>query len=403
MGCESHGFLAFVLYRQVRCGTYPFNMNLAPPSVAVVGTYPPTRCGIATFTWSLSEAMRPYGPYGPNVIRVLGADEMASPNPRVVANWRQGDSRSLFESVAAANCFDVVVVQHEFGIYGGRDGDSVLPFVEACEVPLVTVLHTVVPTPSPSQREIVERLARRSAAVVVQTMAARDRLLSTTNVDSNVVIVIPHGAELNLHGPSEQLAPAPQVLTWGLLGPGKGLEHGIDAMALLGDLVPAPTYVILGRTHPKVVEREGEAYRNSLILRAQRAGVSHRVVFDDSYRDFSELRRLTRGVDVVLLPYDSRDQVTSGVLVEAIAAGKPTVSTAFPHAVELSSRGVGLTVEHGNPEAMAAAMRHILTNPSMAAALRQAAEQESQSVAWPAVAARYHELIGRMPSVSAAS
>lgn len=378
-------------------------MNLAPPSVAVVGTYPPTRCGIATFTWSLSEAMRPYGPYGPNVIRVLAADEMASPNQRVVANWRQGDNRSLSEAVGAANCFDVVVVQHEFGIYGGCDGNSVVAFVESCNIPVVTVLHAVVPVPSPLQREILERLARRSVAIVVQTMAARDRLLNTTSVDPNVVIVIPHGAELNLHGPSECLASSPQVLTWGLLGPGKGLEHGIDAIALLGDLVPAPTYVILGRTHPKVIEREGEVYRESLILRAQRAGVSDRVVFDDSYRDFSELRRLTRGVDVVLLPYDSRDQVTSGVLVEAIAAGKPTVSTAFPHAVELSSRGIGLTVEHADPQAMAAAIRHILTKPSMAAELRMNAEQESLSLAWPAVAARYHELIARVPSVSAAS
>ena len=160
------------------------------------------------------------------------------------------------------------------------------------------------------------------------------------------------------------VAPVPgRVLTWGLLGPGKGLEWGIAAMAQLTDLVPTPHYLIAGEIHPKVLARDGDVYRQQLRRQAEDLGVGHMVSFDSSYRPTEELTRLIATAQVVLLPYDSTEQVTSGVLIEAVAVGRPVVATRFPHAVELLTDGVGITVPHKDPTAMAAALRQVLTDP----------------------------------------
>ncbi len=140
----------------------------------------------------------------------------------------------------------------------------------------------------------------------------------------------------------------PTILTWGLLGPGKGIEWAIDALAELVDLDPTPRYLVMGETHPRVVNREGEAYRSALQARAASRGIGHLVEFDARYLDLAALGRVVQEADVVLLPYDSREQVTSGVLVEALAAGKPVIATGFPHAVELLGGGAGLIVPHGD-------------------------------------------------------
>jgi glycosyltransferase involved in cell wall biosynthesis len=178
-------------------------------------------------------------------------------------------------------------------------------------------------------------------------------------------------------------------LTWGLLGPGKGIEWAIDAFALLDDVDPAPTYVIAGATHPKVRERTGEAYRELLIDRAQRSGSGSRISFDDSYRDLESLTDLIRSADLVVLPYDSADQVTSGVLVDAVAAGRPVVSTAFPHAIELLASGAGIVVPQRDPAALAAAIRSVLDDPERSAAMAAEARRLAPELSWAAVAARY--------------
>ena len=171
------------------------------------------------------------------------------------------------------------------------------------------------------------------------------------------MLLIPHGAATPgaepAGGDRRPTADPHGLLTWGLLGPGKGIEWAIDALSMLSDLRPAPEYVIAGATHPKVRERHGEAYRDMLVDRAATAGVAGHVVFDDTYRDLESLTELIQSADLVVLPYDSRDQVTSGVLVDAVAAGRPVVSTAFPHAVELLASGAGIVVPQRDPEALA--------------------------------------------------
>jgi glycosyltransferase involved in cell wall biosynthesis len=241
--------------------------------------------------------------------------------------------------------------------------------------------------------------------MVVMTDAARRRLCDRFDVDESKVTTIAHGAavpaprqpprhELRLRPRSSPARPL--LLSWGLLGRGKGIEWAIDAMAQLKDLEPRPRYVVAGRTHPKVVAFEGEAYRDLLLERTWVNQVAGSVTFDATYRDVGSLTRLIQDAAVVVLPYDSRDQVTSGVLVDAVAAGRPVVATAFPHAVELLSSGAGIVVPHRNPGALAAALRRVLTEPGLAAAMAAEAARLAPSLGWPAVAEQYAGLADRL-------
>jgi glycosyltransferase involved in cell wall biosynthesis len=245
-----------------------------------------------------------------------------------------------------------------------------------------------------------------SAALVTMTRTARDRLLQRWHVPAPVH-VIPHGAQPNGHHPDDppRLGP-PVILTWGLIGPGKGIEWAIESLAGLRDLPEPPVYRIVGQTHPRVLEREGEAYRESLMARARALGVEGMVRFDDGYRDGAALRRVARQSDVILLPYDSRDQVTSGVLVEAVVAGKPVVSTAFPHARELLSDGAGLLVPQRDAATMGRALRLVLSEPALRQSMQRRARELAPSLHWGTVMDRFVELartLGADRQVSAAS
>ena len=190
--------------------------------------------------------------------------------------------------------------------------------------------------------------------------------------------------------------PAPLLLTWGLLGPGKGIEWAIDALAELVDLEPAPNYLIAGATHPNVLAHAGESYRDMLIQRAAASPAHASISFDNTYRDLASLTDLIRSADVVVLPYDSTDQVTSGVLVDAVAAGRPVVSTAFPHAVELLSSGAGAVVPQGDAIALASAIRSVITDPGRAASMAAEARKLAPELSWTAVARRYDKIANQL-------
>jgi polysaccharide biosynthesis protein PslF len=366
-----------------------------PMSYGFLSTYPPTECGLATFTAALAEELRTGPPAGHiGVVRVVDRLER-SVRPEIVHHLVTSSPGGEAEAADVFGGFDAVVVQHEYGIYGGPDGDQVLAVLERLTVPVIVVLHTVLVDPTPHQREVLERVLAAADAVVTMTPTARRRLLQGYPVDPARVSLIPHGAADNRlpPGTSPSARPAqPTILTWGLLGPGKGIEWVVDALAELRDLEPEPRYLVVGQTHPRVAEREGESYRLELIGRAGRRGVGHLVEFDDRYLSLAALGRLVAGADIVILPYDSREQVTSGVLVEALAAGKPVIATGFPHAVELLGAGTGLLVPHGDSAAMAAALRRVLTEPGLAARLATGAAALAPQLLWPAVAGRYRAL-----------
>ncbi len=365
-----------------------------PPTIGMLSTYPPTQCGLATFSAALVQHLhRATGSFG--VVRVVD-DPVLGHDPDVVAHLVNGSPESADVVVRRLNGFDAVVVQHEYGIYGGSDGIDVLSIVDALSVPMIIVLHTVLQHPTARQRHILLRLLAAADVVVTMTHTARRRLVASYGADPTQVVVIPHGAVDHGHRFSVEQGTGdrPIVLTWGLIGPGKGIEWAIDAMAGLSDL--RPRYLVMGRTHPKVAQRDGEAYRDSLVERARSAGVAGIVEFDDRYLDAGALARLVQRAAVVLLPYDSREQVTSGVLVEAVAAGRPVVSTAFPHAIELLGDGTGLVVPQRDPAALEAALRRVLSDTGLAGGMAEQAVRKSPELLWPAVADRYRKIAMRL-------
>jgi glycosyltransferase involved in cell wall biosynthesis len=371
-------------------------------SFGFLSTYPPTQCGLATFSAALLKHLTPQGAGNrAGVVRVVDEAHPAI-HPDVVAQWVNGSAQGASVAADVLNRFDVAVVQHEYGIYGGRDGEDVLRVLSELSVPSIVVLHTVLSSPSPHQRQVLERVADAATAVVVMSRTAADRLANGYLVDIGKVSVIPHGALGNRRlsppasftpfAPPVLIRKRPTILTWGLIGPGKGIEWAIDALAGLNDLAPAPRYLVAGQTHPKVLEREGEAYRTFLRARAEALGVSENVEFDSGFRNVDALMDLVRQADVVLLPYESTEQATSGVLIEAIAACRPIVATKFPHAAELLAAGAGLLVPQRDSEAMSAALRRVLTEPTLAASMTAASGRIAPTLEWSAVADAYRDL-----------
>ena len=358
--------------------------------VGMVGTYPPTECGIATFTAGLRDALREARPrWDFPVARVV---EPPAPHRRreVGASWVRGQSWTLGATLRELNDGDAAVIQHEFGIFDGPDGDSVLDLLAGLTVPTVVVLHTVLSAPSDGQRRVIDGITRRADAVVVPSATALARL--RRNHHAGHAVVIPHGADANIDESPEWRRPGRTILTWGLLGPGKGLEEAFGALSALRDLQPTPRYVVAGHTHPHERGRHDD-YRDHLRRVAREVGVADLVEFDDHYRSRSSLNNLIRRADVVLLPYLSTEQVCSGVLVEALASARPVVATAFPHAVELLEGGAGIVVPHGDGTAMADALRSVLTDDQLAADMTRHAWDVGESLLWPQVARRYAALI----------
>ena len=356
----------------------------------VVSTYPTTQCGIATFTESLVRHLRRLRA-DVGVVRLVDARE--NQTLPVVHQWVTGVRSAVLDVIEVLNDYDVALLQHEYGIYGGQDGEDVLEVATGVRVPVITVLHTVLTNPTAHQYQVLADLCAASSAIITLTETARQRLLDGWAISPDRVTVITHGAEANLPaGATRGFASPRTILTWGLLGPGKGIEWALRALSRLPDLQPRPRYHIVGQTHPRVLERSGERYRQDLVTLTHDLGLDDHVQFNRAYLPGEELRRIVRQSDIVLLPYDSREQVTSGVLTEAVAAGKPVVSTAFPHAVELLSDGAGLLVPQGDPVALADALRRVMTEDGLAARMAGRSRQLAESLTWPAVAARYIDL-----------
>jgi polysaccharide biosynthesis protein PslF len=360
-------------------------------SFGILSSFPPTACGLATFTDALATGLAAHNTQV-GVVRVVDGPGQTSQSDRVIGELVNGSPHSVVASSESLNQFDMAVVQHEYGLYGGTDGDEVLEILGGLNVPSIVIAHTVLAHPTAHQRSVLNDVAALADQMVVMTEAARVRLCSGFDVDADKVTTIAHGAAI----PTARVVPdqvgRPVILTWGLIGPGKGIERAIDAVQTLQDLPVRPRYLVAGRTHPKVLATHGESYRRERMEQAERHGISSSVVFDDDYRDVASLTALIQSSKVVVLPYDSRDQVTSGVLVDAIAAGRPVVATAFPHAVELLSSGAGLVVDHDDPDAMALALRRVLTRPELAAKMAAEASRLAPSLGWSVVAGEYLRL-----------
>jgi polysaccharide biosynthesis protein PslF len=362
------------------------------PSFGILSTYPPTPCGLATFTAALARGLSANGA-AVSVVRL--SDGPPSESARVIGEMVNGSPTSVAACAELLNQSDVAVIQHEYGIYGGVDGDEVVDVIDGLRVPSIVIAHTVVKDPTRHQRSVLEAVAARADQIIVMSDAANERLRSGFDIDRHKVTTIPHGATVPASASCVR-GGRPTLLTWGLMGPGKGIERVIEAMGSLNDLPGRPRYLVAGRTHPKVLAADGEAYRDARMEQARCSGVADSVHFDTGYRNVAMLSALIQSAAVVVLPYDSTDQVTSGVLVDAVASGRPVVATAFPHAVELLASGAGIVVAHDDPDALASALRRVLTQPRLAGEMAAEARRLAPEMAWPVVADAYLRLAHRL-------
>ena len=359
------------------------------PSIGFVSTFPPTVCGIASYTESLVEAIGDKRIANPTGVVSLDASPTDGCVAPVVMHHRTGNRASLRDATTILNTFGSVSIQHEFGIWGQRDGVEVLDFISRLSVPTAVTLHTVLGEPTRNQRAITESICSLTERIVVMSQTASNRLIERYGVDPDRISVIPHGADPGFAGPSLATGNRPLILTWGLIGPGKGLEWAIRALTEIADMRPLPRYLIAGATHPHVRQDSGETYRTSLVALTQSLGLGSMVEFDDRYLDRRSLARLVRSADAVVLPYESSEQVTSGVLVEAIAASKPVVATQFPHAVELLSGGAGAVVPFGEPHLLGAKLRQVLSDRPTRDSMKLRTRLLAANWYWPTIGEQF--------------
>jgi polysaccharide biosynthesis protein PslF len=360
------------------------------PRVGIVSTFPPTRCGIARFSSALASSLGEVAPeIDVDLVRLIDGRPPTSALGQVGMEIDPNSPVSIRAAARHLDRCDVVILQHEYGIFGDNDGESVLELVDSIERPLITVVHTVVASPSDRQRRIMEHLHDTSRLVVLSE-SARSALVSSHSIPRSEVVVIPHGSRWSATPPPR--GPARRLITWGLLGPGKGLERSIEAMAKLRDLDPSPHYTIVGRIHPVVARNQGIAYRRRIENLVSDLGIEDMVDFVDQYVAEDELYEMVQNSHVVMIPYDNTDQVTSGVVTDAIAAGRPVVATRFPHAEELVGFGSGIIVDHDSV-ALAAGVRVLAESPEIYDHAARSAAAKGGELSWTSGAVRYAEFI----------
>jgi glycosyltransferase involved in cell wall biosynthesis len=386
--------------------------------IAFVSTYPPRQCGIATFTHDLRTALAQAAPDIETLVCAVDNDglDYGGQADFVIGQHDAADYPAAAEHLAHAGV-DAVVIQHEYGIFGGPDGSWITLFAARLSelgIPYVVTLHTVLSHPTPGQAATLARLCRGAAAVTVFTPTARTLAVTAGAAGADRMFVVPHGAPTVLrddwdrpHIPRmrrrvpgsdpDALRPAVAdllaenagariVSTFGLVSPGKGLEVAIEAVAALADDHPDLMYVIAGATHPEVARRYGEDYRNGLAGLVTDLGIEHRVRFLDFFLTDAEIAALLAHTEVFLTPYHSKEQVSSGALTFAVAAGCPAVSTSYRYAQDLLRSGAGLTVEPGDSAAFATALGTLLADSDRLHAAQAAAHEVGTTLAWPAVA-----------------
>lgn len=373
----------------------------APLRIAHLGTYPPRRCGIATYTQDVVSALEQFHPTGcPTVIAMASPSENITYEGSVQRTIRQESPQDYRSAAKFLNTqgSELLSIQFEHGIFGGADGMLLSELLYRLDIPAVATLHTVLPNPSRGQIAAVRMLWRQCQALVVLNERALPLLENAYEIDTSKVSVIPHGT------PQVDITQRPAIrkrlgltdrralMTFGLLGPGKGIEQAIDALAQIADKHPNTDYYILGQTHPELVRNYGESYRTGLLERVAAAGLEDRVRFVNRYLSLEEICDWLVACDIYLTPYQNPNQITSGTLAYAVAAGCPVVSTPYLHASELLSAGRGLLTPFGDTTALAQNISYLLSNDEARQAISRAAYAYGESTTWQRTAERYSTL-----------
>ena len=369
---------------------------------ATLGNHLPRHCGIATFTTHLTDALVEQLPGADGFVLAMNdaGHHHAYPS-RVRFEIGEGDLSSYRRAADFLNFnqVDVLSVQHEYGIFGGKAGAHLLELLQDLRMPIVTTLHTILSEPNPSQRTVLEELARLSERLIVMSESGAELLKRVHGISADQIDLIPHGIpQVPVDGGSKErlgLDGKTVILTFGLLSPDKGIEYVVDALPEILAAHPETVYVVLGATHPHVIEREGEAYRLMLETRGRHLGVDGSMIFHNRFVTQAELTEFLSAADIYITPYLNAEQITSGTLAYAVGAGKAVISTPYIYARELLADGRGVLVPWRDSSAVAREVVDLVHDPVRYRTMCARAAAHGREMTWPAVARQYVETFSR--------
>jgi len=372
-------------------------------NVAFLSTYPPRACGLATFTEDLVREIDKIAPlYNPfvNTSIIAISDDTYIYDNKVIKEIDQFNKKDYLDLSKYLNNseIDLLVIQHEYGIFGGESGEYLLDLIYNLSIPFTTVLHTVLTNPSEKQRHILREIGKYSEKVVTMAKNTIDLLTNIYEIEENKIVHIPHGVPYVYYGDREELKKELGlegkivISTFGLIGPGKGLEYGIEAVAKLKDEFPNVVYLILGRTHPGIIRNEGESYREKLLKMVEGLGVKENVIFVNKYLTKEEILKYLQASDIYMTPYLNKEQAVSGTLSYALACGRVIVSTAYRYAEELLADGRGILVDFRDSDGIYMAIRDVLRDEERRKEMEKKAFEYGKGMWWNVVAERYIEM-----------
>lgn len=377
-------------------------------NLAILSTYPPRECGIASFARDLKNNL---AIWGQNVSILAITDKNSSYNypPEVVFELREDKKDDYHIAAEFLNSaeVDAVIIEHEYGIFGGRDGGFVLEFASNLNKPFILNTHTVLPHPGFRQRGILAKLGKKALAVICMTRRSSELLNRVYRIPLEKIYVVPHGVPMFKERPREVLkksyniAGRPLVTTFGFIGPGKGIELGIKAISLLKEKYQDIIYLVAGETHPNLKKKMGETYRDSLLDLIEKVNVKDNIKFINRYISLEELGEILYMTDVYLTPYPHRNQAVSGTLSFAVGCGRAIVSTPYDYSLEILADGRGLVASETNPEELAALIDRILSNPQLKAQLEKRTMKLGRTMLWPEVAKSYVRILQGILQVNA--
>lgn len=374
--------------------------------IAVIGNYLPRQCGIATFTTDISQSLAKELPAEENLINVAMDDIPEGHNypPQVKFRVRQDIQADYFWAAdyLNANQYDAAIVQHEFGIFGGDDGSYILHMVKFLKMPVITNLHTVLENPTAGQRKVIFELAKYSDRLTVMNKKAIEILTRVYGINKKKIAYIPHGIPDSsfetpgLYNELFGLEGKDIILTFGLLGPDKGIESIIKAMPLIVKENPNAVYLILGQTHPHIIKSSGDTYRKGLQQLVKSLGMENHIVFHNEFVKLETLIKYLQTSKIYAIPYLKKEQITSGTLAYALGLGTPVVSTPFWHAEELLADGRGQLVPFNDPVQMAKEINNLLANDYDREMMRFKGYQYGRSMTWKEVSKMNLNLISEI-------
>jgi len=359
-------------------------------NVAFLSTYPPRECGLATFTQDLINALDKLNvPIKTSVISVNNNIQY-SYDDKVVMQIEQNEEQDYSRAAEFINNSDVdiLVLEHEYGIFGGEYGKYIIKLFDKIKKPVVSTLHTILPSPLKEQKEILQTIGQKSSKIVAMAGNTESLLENVYNIDKTKIEIIHHGVPAIKVKPREELKKEFGfedkfvISTFGLISPGKGLEYGIKAVSKVVQKHKNVIYLILGQTHPCIIKEQGEEYRRKLENLVNELNINDNIKFVNKYLDKEEIITYLQMSDAYMTPYLGKDQAVSGTLAYAVGYGRVVVSTPYSYAKEMLSEGRGMLAEFNDENSLAECLNFIIENPEKRIEMEQKTKELGIRIMW---------------------